>query len=193
MASSKPSIRVVKLFSYRGVDRTYSNRYHFSGGTPADATHWTTLSDAVVNAEKAVHYSKVNGGCTIVETFGYEAGSEIPVFSKTYTTTGTLALAGTILPGDVAGLVRHSTNARSTKNHPIYMFSYYHGISTTGSGGQQDLWHPNQTAAQGTYQTIWASTGFSDGANTYKRTSPSGHDSTGYLVETMVTHRDLPR
>lgn len=193
MATAKPSIRVVKQFNYRGAVRTFSNRYFFSGGTPSDATHWTTFSDAVVNAEKAVNFTLANQGAKIVETFGYAAGSEIPVFSKTYSTDGTLAPAGVPMPGDVAGLVRHSTAARSTKNHPIYLFSYYHGVVSPGTGGIQDNWDTSQRTAQSTYQTLWASTGFSDGTNTYKRSSPSGHDSTGFIVETLLTHRDLPR
>lgn len=193
MASTKPSIRVVKQFTYRGVLRTYSNRYYFSGGTPSDNTHWTTLSDAIVTAEKAMHCPLADGGSKIVETFGYAAGSEIPVFSKTYSTDGTLSAAGAPQPGDVAGLVRYSTAARSTKNHPIYGFSYYHGVFSGGAAGTQDTWYgPHRTAA-GTYATLWASTGFSDGTNTVKRSTAQGHDVTGYVVETLLTHRDLPR
>lgn len=87
-----PSIRVVKQFLYRGVLRSWSNRYHFSGGVPANSTQWTTLSDAITAAEKAVHIPQGSGGSKIVETFGYEAGSEIPVFSKTYTLDGTMSV-----------------------------------------------------------------------------------------------------
>lgn len=193
MASSKPSIRVVKQFTYRGILRTFSNRYYFSGGTPSDATHWTTFSDAVVTAEKAVHVALASAGAKIVETFGYAAGSEIPVFSKTYATDGTLTPSGGAMPGDVAGLVRYSTAARSSKNHPIYLFSYYHAVMGQAGATTQDLWAATHVTAHQTYATSWVSTGFSDGSNTYKRTSPHGHDATGYLVETQLTHRDLPR
>lgn len=194
MASTRPSIRVVKQFDYRGIPRTFSNRYYFTGTTPADSTHWTTLSDAVVTAEKATQFARASGGTTIVETFGYEAGSEIPVFSKTYSQTGTLALgAGMIMPGDVAGLVRYSTAARSSKNHPIYLFSYYHAVATTGIYPANDSWIAAQVTAHGTYAGLWDSTGFSDGTNNHKRTSPQGHDATGHTVEALLTHRDLPR
>lgn len=175
------------------MQRSFSNRYYFSGGTPADASHWTTFSDAVVTAEKAVHMPYASGGADITETFGFAAGSEIPVFSKTYSTAGTASVSGSFVPGDVAALVRYSTAARSTKNHPIYCFSYYHAITVTTSPALMDNLASGLVTAHGTYATAWVSTGFSDGANTYKRTSPSGHDCTGYLVLPQVTHRDLPR
>lgn len=147
----------------------------------------------MVTAEKAVHPPLASKGSTIVATFGFAAGSEIPVFSKTYSTDGTWSTTGYSMPGDVAGLVRMSTAARSSKNHPIYLFSYYHGVYSDGGSGNNDTWVGAQRTVQSTYQTLWASTGFSDGANTYKRTSPSGHDATGFIVETLLTHRDLPR
>ena len=53
--AATPSIKVIKSFQYKGATRSFSNRYHFSGGTPSDATHWATLSDNVVAAEKALY------------------------------------------------------------------------------------------------------------------------------------------
>jgi hypothetical protein len=185
--AATPSIRVVKQFTYRGVLRTFSNRYHFNGGTPADGTHWTTFSDAVVTAEKAIFPASV----TIVETLGYAAGSEVPVFTKTYSTAGTWTTSGVTTPGDVAALLRYSTTARSTKNHPIYLFNYYHGFNSQG-GSAQDLLVATQKAALSTYAGSWIS-GFSDGTNTLVRAGPNGATATGHLEEQYLTHRDLPR
>lgn len=191
--ASQPSIRIVKQFSYRGQTRTFSNRYHFDGTTPPDSTHWTTLSDAIVTAEKALYLPTSSFGAEIVASVGYAGGSEIPVFNKTYTTQGTAAFSGAgSCAGDVAALVRYSTADRSSKNHPVYLFSYYHACNyqTTING---DTLNTAQSAALSTYAASWI-TGFSDGAVNHRRCRPNSSSlATGALVEPLLTHRDLPR
>jgi hypothetical protein len=158
------------------------------GGTPADGAHWTTFSDAVVTAEALIHSSNI----TIVSTTGYAAGSAIPVFSKTYSTAGSRSAAGVIAAGDVCGLIRYATAARTSKNHPIYLFNYYHG-PTQQPPPNQDKLDSGWVTAYGTYASAWDSTGFSDGTLTLKRAGPNGASATGHIVETYVTHRDFPR
>jgi hypothetical protein len=187
------SIRVVKQFTYRGALRNFSNRYHFGTYLPPDATHWTTLSDAIVTAEKAIYKPLAQGGAKIIETVGYAGGSEVPVFTKLYTTDGTLV--GTPwgpCPGDCAALVRYSTPDRSSKNHPVYCFNYYHSIGTDESVADSDTLASIQLTAMSTYATAWI-TGFSDGTTTVHRSRPSGDLCTGSLVHPLITHRDLPR
>ncbi len=174
---------------FKGGTRQFSNRYHFLGGTPADDTHWHTLMDAVVTAEKAC-YTSVQ---SIVEAVGYAAGSEVPVASKVYATAGTLSIVSLNWPqaGEVCALVRYSTAARSTKNHPIYLFNYYHGTFTNHATTDVDHLDANQKAALASYAAAWIS-GFSDGTHTLTRSSPNGAAATGALVEEFVTHRDFP-
>lgn len=188
--ATTPSIKVVKTFTYRGVaGRTFSNRYHFNGGTPADSAHWTTFSDAVVTAEKALWPT---GFVTITQTVGYAAGSDIPVFTKTYSTGSTGSFASFVqAPGDCALLIRYATTARSTKNHPIYLYNYYHVVGFS-SGSDVDTVNAPQSTAAGTYAGHWLS-GFSDGTLTLVRAGPNGATATGSLIEPKITHRDLPR
>jgi len=187
--AATPSIKVIKTFPGRDGTLQFSNRYHFNGGTPSDTAHWTTLSDAVVTAEKAQYDSAV----TIIGTVGYAAGSDVPVFSKSYSTAGTLTLVGTIsaYSADAAALVRYATTARTSKNHPIYLFNYYHRPLHNASDATDDLWSTYLTAL-GTYAAHWIS-GFSDGTITAVRAGPNGATATGHFENHLVTHRDLPR
>jgi hypothetical protein len=175
--------------AFKGGSRQFSNRYSFTGGTPSDATHWHTLMDNVVTAEKACFSSFI----TIVEALGYAAGSDVPVATKNYTTAGTITPAGSDLlcPGECAGLIRWATAARSVKNHPIYCFSYFHGVFRDSAHSDADYLASVQKTPMATYATAWI-TGFSDGTITAHRSTPQGAVATGSLVEEFITHRDFP-
>jgi hypothetical protein len=173
--------------------REFSNRYHIGTAYPPDSTHWTTLCDAIVAAEHAIYPALASGGATIVEAVGYAPGSEVPVFTKTYSTDGSLSAAGFLpCPGDVAAVIRYSTPDRSTKNHPVYCFNYYHAVSSNGSAATSDNLQTGQKNAMSTYAAAWL-TGFSDGTTTYHRSRPTGDLCNGSLVLPQLSHRDLPR
>jgi len=135
VASSVPSVRVIKRFPFKGGTKVWSNRYYFTGGTPSSGANWDALMDAITNIEKAMHKDSV----IIQEAVAYEAGTDIPVRSKSYTLLGTCAAAGNYTPGECVALARFSTAARSSKNHPVYCFSYWHGVLSSATAGQQDL------------------------------------------------------
>lgn len=126
-------------------------------------------------------------------TVGYEGGSEIPVFDASYTTDGTGAFTSwSPNPGDCAAVLRWSTAERSSKNHPIYCFNYFHSSSSVAGAGNQDTLHAAQLSAINYYAGQWI-TGHSDGAVTHHRSRPNGDLCTGTLVLPEVSHRDLPR
>lgn len=185
--AATPSVVVTKSFVYRGSTQLWSNRYHFNGGVPSSNTAWDTFFDNIVNAEKAA----LRGATTIVKCSGYLAGATVATHSKTYTTLGTLVTTGGILQaGDVAALVRYATTALSSKNHPVYLFNYYHDVCSSSS--DRDTLLAAQKTALETYATAWIS-GFSDGTNTLVRAGPNGATATARVVNALVTHRDFPR
>jgi len=193
-ADTKNSMVVVKSFSYRGDTRRWSNRYHFEGDLPPDATHFDTMADNVVTAEKAV----IPSGVTIVEVIFYDASTATStnphgdaVYTKTYTTVGTFtpAVGSDRAPGDCAGLIRYSTPARSSRNHPVYLMNYYHAVYR--SSGDADAVDDDQVTAYETYADHWIS-GFTDGAETHERCGPRGAVATGRRVDPDIRHRDFP-
>jgi hypothetical protein len=191
---TKHSIVVYKQGNYRGGTKRTGNRYHFEGALPTTPAAWEAFADLIVTAEKAIHNTDV----TIVEVVGYDAGSSSStnphgdaVFTKTYTTVGTRArsLTGTDCPGDCASIVRYSTGARTTKNHPVYLMNYYHGAEAKDAN--VDELTDAIVAALGTYADHWV-TGFTCEGSPRERCGPRGAVATGYRVDPYVRHRDFP-
>lgn len=183
-----PSVKIVKHFGFRGGSRQWSNRYHFDGTEPPDLSHWTTLVNAIVAAEKACFDSNVGFDSAIC----YDPGSDLPLHTISLSGNGTATgWSAQAQAGEVCGLLRYSTDQRTSKNHPIYLFTYFHGVYATGGPPADTLYSSQKTAMQ-TYGNAWVA-GFSDGAVTHHRAGPRGAVAQGAFVETYVTHRDFPR
>ena len=183
------SIRIIKQGDFKGGTKRWGNRYHFSGGVPADLSHWTTLAGHVRDAEIAC----LGANQSMVGWVGYPPDSDEPVASGTLSGSGALTVTSPVQasPLEVAGFIRWSTDQRSVKNHPIYLFSYIRG-ALRQTDVENDAWATAQKNAATTYGNAWI-TGFSDGANTYHRAGPRGAVALGTSVPFYVSHRDFPR
>jgi len=143
-----PSITIVSRFTYRGANEEWSNTYHFSGTTPANATAWKVLADAIIDETKACFPSTVS----FVRAYGYAAGNDNSVAQIDYTVapnvvvSGNLSTTGAIpVSGDVAATTRWYTGATSSRGKKVYCRKYWHGVLAPTAGG--DLLFTNQKNA----------------------------------------------
>jgi hypothetical protein len=191
---TRSSLVIIKQFTYRGSIQVWTNRYHFEGTLPPDPAHWTTFADAVIAAEKAPLADNV----VIIGAAGYDSASATStnphgdkVWEKTYSVDGLLDGTGRVqVPGDCAAIVRYDTDARTSRNHPVYLFNYYHGVYRDSGGGPDNL-ASGQLSAFNTYAAAWVA-GFSDGAITHERCGPRGAVAVGHATKDKISHRDFP-
>jgi hypothetical protein len=190
MATTQHSIRLVKQFSYRGDPaKEFSNRYYFDGGSPGDSDAWHTLMDAWTLLEKPCYPNYA----TIITAYGYAPGSEVAVATKQYAVDGTLNITGSAFtPGDCAAVLRQATTKKSTKNHTVYCFSYFHLAMSQLTGSLGDTLLPAQRTAIANFGNSLVA-GVTVAGRTYKRTTPDGHLVTGAACDAFVGHRDFPR
>lgn len=192
--TTKPSLTIVKSFTYRGSPEVWSNTYFFNGTMPASSASWKALADAVILAEKTLYDS----GTTVVKAIGHQAGSSIAVWSYDYaansaTVPGTYSETGAFKQaGDTAAWIRWSTSQITSKGKPIYLRSYYHP-AYCGSTGAPDSIASSWRTAAATYGAAWI-TGFADGDSvTHTRAGPHGVTGLVALASTYSTTRTLER
>lgn len=182
-----PRLVLTKQFTYEGVGKLWTNGYYFLGTEPTSFSDWSSFANDVIDLEKLVLQNDV----TIVKAQGYQAGDDFPSYSENFTTVGTLSVSGASnAPRDCAAVVRFNTEARSTNNHPIYGYNYYHGVADydSGSGHPPGWLYEPQAIALETYAQAWI-----DGIGDHNRCTAGGHACVAVFVDPWIRHRDFPR
>lgn len=191
---TRSSLVIVKSFTYRGGLKLFSNRYHVTGPETATLAEFETIADLVV-ADEAVIYS---AGTHIVEAIWNDASTAtstnphgIATHNKTYSTAGSFSASGEIeLPGDCAAVIRYSTDARSVRNHPVYLFNYYHNVFRDAANPVDQILAA-QVTAYNEYGDDWLA-GYNDGTQVRIRCGPRGAVAQARTTLQFVRHRDFP-
>jgi len=170
----------------RGGTVRWSNRWFFSGSNLTSGQY--SALKTLLEAEYTLILPTTS---SIVEYTQYDSGSDVPVASNAVSVAGTLATTGRqFTPSDCAACLRFATAARTSKNHPIYLFKYFHApMIDTGSDGE------SITSTQKTRIDSFGSdcvAGFNDGTSVRHITGPHGASATGYFTHPYITHRDFP-
>lgn len=190
--AATPSLTIIKLFQYRGADEEWGNTYHFSGGTPADDTHWKALADAVIADEKTCYKST----SAVVRGYGHVPGTNHAIWTYDYLhgsghVPGTLGLTGGYdsMAGDQAGVLEWPTAAFTTRGKRIYLRKFFHD-GGQGTSSHVDEIDPACITAYDAFGAAWVSGYISA---TYKIAGPQG--AAGGTPRTLpyVTTRTLKR
>jgi len=173
---------------YRGGTKDWSQLWHFDGPTTwASSGQFQTLVDALVAQVRGLLPSTT----TIVDAVAYNAGSSVPVYTYTRNLAGTSsASGGVVAPLETCALVKFTTTQRSTKNHPIYLFKWFHAVRSGGSGAADTLDSGLGGNIASNMTTVLA--GLSDGTNTRSYCGPFGAVAQSRTVETYVHMREFP-
>lgn len=184
---TQASLKLTKSFTYRGGTREFSNRYFLNSAVgPPDDGHWETFAAAVLDWEAAIFASDI----AYVEAAGYRGGSDVPVWSEGLSSAGTSEYDDSNpYPGDCAAMLRWGTDVRTSKNHPIYLFNWYHGVYGTPAGPVDEL----NVTQKGNVESLAAQlvAGLSDGTTSWKRAGPFGAVALSGSCSAEVLHRDF--
>lgn len=182
------SIKLRFQSPYQAGVKVWSTTFHLTGGAWQDQAHFDTFS----NALKVDWLNVTPTDTTFLDTTAYDPGSALPRFTHSYNAAGLQALDGpAYAPLEACYLLRFSTDQRSTKNHPIYLFNYIHHAMVNASG-TPDIPRASMKSALQTRCNLLVA-GYSDGTLTRKRAGPRGAVAQSGVCETYLTHRDFPR
>lgn len=186
------SLVIIKESTYRDQPEEWSNKYHFEGTVPADATAWDTLVTGWVNEERKLY----GPGTKVVRAYGYEPGSNHANFVKDYEAAPNTPVAGSFVPGagnaaapgDAAATVRWDTGEYNARGKKIYCRKYFHGVHM--DGGQNDHVDPLQLTAYTSFAAVVTS-GFLPGSAKY--CGPQGANLGAHQADQYITTRTLKR
>lgn len=188
------SIRVDKSFTYRGSAEIWSNRYHFNGSNPADATEWLAIATALINTEKTLYSSAT----TVVFVAGYTSDTGPAVYTKDYTimpaapVPGSFSTTGLVrATGDDAAWVRWWCGQYSSRGKKVYARKYYHDVYMPSTGG--DSLATTQKTAYGTHGSLLMTGMAVTGYSTRYICDKSGNVAQSYNNVTYITTRTLKR
>lgn len=187
-APTQVGVKVEYHFGWRGATKNWSQLYHFNGPTSwDDQTHFDTFCTNLWNQIKQSLPARV----TCDSMVGYNAGSFLPVYSHTIAAAGTYTdTTNPQAAGEMCMLWKFTTDQRTTKNHPIYLFKWWHGMQTDGATSPDSL----RSGIASTAATPIAAlvSGISDGTNTRKYAGPRGAVAqTGTCLSTLHA-REFP-
>lgn len=184
---TRVGVKVTFNIPWRGGNRDYSQLWHWTGPSWPDQTHFNTFADNLRDELRPVTLAST----TLVEMVGYNAGSFLPVFTKTYGVAGTYTDTGNPqAPGEACMLWRFTTDQRTSKNHPIYLFKWFHHMQTNGLTSPDSLRSGIATTAAGQIADILA--GLSDGTNTRNYCGPFGAVAQTGTCNSLLHTREFP-
>lgn len=173
----------------RGITKLWSTSFHLDTAVP-DLTTFELLADALATGGTHQLMQCFWNDQELVGIDYYAAGSDIASHSKTYAEVGYKTHStDTIQSSDSVALWRWATTARTSKNHPVYLFNYMHGVRST-QGAATDAVDSNQHTDMDAYANRLV-TGVSAGGLTFKRAGPNGAVAQSVLIETYIHHRDF--
>lgn len=195
--AAQTGLVLIKTFPYRGdLNEEFSNKYHFTGSVPADATAWRALFDALVVEEKKLYTSAVH----VIKGYAYATDNpaDDSVWSVDLRVSPDAPVAGTLTPGasshqmgDTAVWVRWKTSRNNTNGKAIYLRKYFHDVFCVDSVGGADAVVAAQKTALTNFGTKLMDGTFSGG----RKITAMGHDDviTATGASSYATTRTLKR
>ena len=185
--AAMPSLKIEYQSPYKGGTKRWSNRYYLTAGKPTTDARWLQLAQNYRDQLKTI----ITSAHTIVGAVGYDAGSDVPIWSTTFSTAGTYSAGSqTQPPLECCAICKFTTSQRSTKNHPIYLFKYVHGVILRTTADKEQL----DSGWKASFQAImdFFISGVSDGAVSHSIAGPRGAVALTAIVNDHATHRDFP-